>query len=129
MKTFSLSLKKTVLPLFCVSLLIYIIGIFQGFYTGFITYIGYWTTAHPSITLYFQPIYVFEIYPKFVLMFSPVRQLLFYDRFSIISVVFLVSAISAILFVYFNKISAALFFSVLGSLFATMHYILLGHLI
>jgi hypothetical protein len=125
----ALHFRRIVLPLFYAGLLIYVLGFWAGFFWLFLVYL---LTPIPPILnfYYFVPVYVFEMYPRFVLVFSTVQPLiLFFGKFSIFSIVFFVSAISAIVSVYLRRFSVALFFSVLASLAVILQYGFLGGVI
>lgn len=121
-------LKRFVLYLFFAGLIIYFLGTLVGFYRSFLAYM-----LHPYSPIlnffYFAPFLIFEIYPRFVLVFSTTPSLIFYGRFSILSIILFIFAVSAIGSTYLERFSTALFFSVLTSLTTIAHYGFLGSLV
>ncbi len=120
---FNLPIRRIVLLLLSFGLLFYLLGSFLGFFWSYFSYLIYFSE---SKSFYVAPFSVFELYPRFVLAYSNVWPPIFYEKFSMFSIIFFAASIIAILSALLNKTMLALIFSFLASVALITHYGLIG---
>lgn len=118
--------RRMILFLLSFGLLIYFLGSFLGFFQSCFTYLVYF--SNPK-SFYVAPFLVFELYPRFVLVFSNVWPPIFYEKFSLFSIIFLAAAVTSILFTFSNRTTLALIFCLLASLVLITHHFLMCYLV
>nr|MDO8082174.1 hypothetical protein [Candidatus Freyarchaeota archaeon] len=106
------------LTAFSAGLLIYLLGLIDGFFQTFATYIMYLET--PRIFTLSQFL-LFEIYPRLVLLFSNIP--LSIVRLSPLTLIFIIFAFTAIVSISLKRIRVALLCSTSASLTASVQYL------
>ncbi|MFB0562919.1 MAG: hypothetical protein ACETWM_17105 [Candidatus Lokiarchaeia archaeon] len=101
-------------------LFIYLLGLTGGLFQTSATFLQYWE-APGNFDL--TPILLFEVYPRFVLAISPFPLII--ERISLITLIFLASAVSAVVSSYLKKDRIALLSSSSALLASTAQFIIL----
>ncbi len=106
--------------LFSAGLFIYLLGLTEGLFQTSATFVQYWEVPGNFDLI---PILLFEVYPRFVLAISPFPLII--ERISLITLIFLVSAVSAVVSSYLKKDRIALLSSSSALLASTAQFIIL----